>query len=130
MDIMDWCVETVVPSFKESGMVPRPKRRAAEGEGCPDHKGVLAYEVVDKVMTLLGDMIMVGLTGIAMEMKIATFTDVVGTGIVWVCVCTCEYFMFGRMRSFPLAVTNPPLPIQGMTSVMHACDHVMGIRIM
>ena len=86
MDIMDWCVETVVPSFKECGMVPRPKRRAAEGEGCPDHKGVLAYEVVDKVMTLLGDMIMVGLTGVAMEMKIATFTDVVGTGIVCVYV--------------------------------------------
>ena len=71
-------METVVPSFKESGMVPRPKRRPAEREGCPDHKGVLAYEVLDKMMTLLGDMVMLGLTGVAMEIKVATFTDVTG----------------------------------------------------
>ena len=51
---------------------------------------MLAYEVVDKVMTLLGDMIMVGLTGIAMEMKIATFTDVTGTSL---CVCTLSFVM-------------------------------------
>ena len=29
-------------------------------------------------MTLLGDMVMLGLTGVAMEIKVATFTDVTG----------------------------------------------------
>ena len=93
-DIMDWCVASLVPLLKESRMTPKAKRR--EGQGCPDHKGEVAYDVVERTMTLLGDMVMVGMTGAGVEMKIAAFCDVVmatgmhlciGSGPMCVCVC-------------------------------------------
>lgn len=80
-DIMDWCVATVVPQLKEIKTTPKAKRRAGEGNKDPDLRGDVAYEVVEMAMTLLGDMIMVGLTGTSTELKIAMFCDVVmGTG--------------------------------------------------
>eukprot|EP00731_Ephydatia_muelleri_P012779 Em0007g89a len=74
-DVIDWCVASLVPLLNESRITPRAKRR--EGQECPDLKGEVAYEVVERIMTLLGDMVMVEMTGADVEMKIAAFCDVV-----------------------------------------------------
>lgn len=69
--------------------------------------------VVERVMTLLGDMVMVGMTGAGVEMKIAAFCDIVmATGmhlcavkVVDVCVCWLEsILLISCMPSYEVLV--------------------------